>query len=407
MKTTSLVLWGKRFLFVVLCILIILSPTVLISKPAHAQSPYDDLYTQLKEWRQKWTNYLIEYNSTDDYDREAMNMLKGIRFNNLLTPLYSIPASLSTNDQAKLDDEARRMTGHTFGELVDLAFKTETTVPEFVQTLELVYSVVENLSSGVPPPPTTESTKTTPTSTTTSPITVTTPSTKEITFEIPPQGGDVSFKEPGYDWKPVSPVGQTIPVSDGLAVRTGQGSVVMKDFPGQGDQVSVGQNTEFQIQEQTSVLDLLDGKIRVWLEKKGFIVHTRNSTSAVRGTDFIIDVTPEQTRVLVFEGTVEFSDLEGRGTVLVKAGEYSIVAVGGLPAEPQRMDSTAVFQEYQSLFTSEEEIKAVASNMEKLVKSSESNGFLIFIIIPVIIIVVVIRLVIRRMRRVKMSTPKL
>jgi len=150
----------KRLLVTIMCILIVLSPTVLMSKTAHAKSPYDDLYTALKEYRPVWTSLLAEYNSSDVVEREWMDMLKLMQFPDMMTPLLSIPASLSTNDQAKLDDEARRMTGRTFGELVDLAFKTETTVPEFVQTLELVYSVVENLSSGVPP--TTKPIKTTP-----------------------------------------------------------------------------------------------------------------------------------------------------------------------------------------------------------------------------------------------------
>jgi hypothetical protein len=237
--------------------------------------------------------------------------------------------------------------------------------------------------------------------TTTKPATTTTPP-GVISFGPPSQGGEVDFREPGYDWKTVSPFGQVMPVSDGSAVRTGQGSVVMTDFPGQGDQVFVGENTEFQIEELGTALDNLLGKIRVSiiLFGKKFEVRTPTGVIAVRGTDFIIDATPEQTRVLVFEGTVEFSDLGKNKTVLVNAGEYSVVAAGGLPAAPQKIDTTAVFQQYKPLFASDAEIKAIIANLDKTAKSGEVAGLPIYVIVAIVVILIaaVIVLVIRQKR---------
>jgi ferric-dicitrate binding protein FerR (iron transport regulator) len=117
--------------------------------------------------------------------------------------------------------------------------------------------------------------------------------------------------------------------------------------------VFVGQNTELQIEEQGTVLDLLLGKIRVLLEKLGpheseFEVNTPIVITGVRDTEFIVDTTKERTDVLVLEGTVELSDLGRNKTVLVKAGESSMVEAGSLPSEPQKFDSATVFQKYES-----------------------------------------------------------
>ncbi len=224
-------------------------------------------------------------------------------------------------------------------------------------------------------------------------------------FELSEAQGEVYLRE-GDDafWQTVTPAEAAILISKGSTVRTGQGSIYLKNIPGQGDKIFIGAYTEVTIGEQVTSLDVLIGKIRVWMEsgpsKSKFEIHTPYGGSSVRGTDFIMDTTSERTDVLVFEGTVEFSDLQGHKTVIVKAGETSVVVAGELPAEPQKFDSATVFQKYKSLFESDEEIKDVLGNIEEPTKSREPTGFPIYLLaIPVIIIAAVIILVIRRRRR--------
>ena len=401
MKAQSCLSGTKWLLVTIMCILIILSPTVLISKPVHAQDTYEELIPALQGWRQHWAEYLVSYQSMDVDERATADAFVARLMQPYLRDSYGV---LSASERANLDEELRKMSGYTMTQLI----QSSSTIPGVVKALDIIISALQNLSGGANILPTTKLPTTTPQtskpSTTTQPP-MTTPSNREITLERPSQEGEVFFKEPGGDWKPVSSVGQIITVSDGFAVRTGKGSVVIRDFPYPGDKMFVRQNTEIQLEEQGSVLNLLKGAIRVLDASlkafgKKFECRCVPFVVAVRGTDFIIDYTPEQSRILVFEGTVEFSDLERHPPVPVKAGEYSVIAADGLHTEPQIIDNATVFQEYQSLFNSEEEMKAVIDNMEKLVKSRETRGFLIYLlIIPVIIIAVVIWLVIRRRGR--------
>ncbi len=496
MKTPSLVLQRRWFLVVVLCLSAALGPMALMSRPAHAQFPYDEILADLQQARQVMAERLAYCNSfpfEHDHDRAALDAAYASSAQQNLQQAYGL---ISATHRDILDEGARR-AGYTFPQLVQGA----TTITDMIRMLDILISAIQQNLAGVKAPTSTAQTnqekldaaikardiqgileamkgtttgaipdteakqqyelgqkeiarinqenlnaaikardiqgileamkwamggavsvdnasvqekqamkalsdlnwdplKTTTPPQTTKPAT-TTPPPGRISFEPPAQGGEVFVKEAGSDWKPISPAGQVMPVSEDFAVRTSQGTVLITDLPGQGDQVVVGENTEFQIKEQ-GVLDLLFGQIRSKIVKfrQKFEVRTGQGTGSIRGTDFIVDATPERTDVLVFEGTVELSDLERHRTVLVKVGEHSMVAVGGLPTEPQRFDNTTVFQKYKSLFKSEEEIKAVLVNMEKLAKGGEAAGFPIYLlVIPVIVIAVVIGLVMRRMRR--------
>ena len=270
--------------------------------------------------------------------------------------------------------------------------------------------IESGFTSTIPPP---ISTPVLPTETSsqkeqTSPVisTETSPPKEQTTITIIQAQGEVFIKEPGSnDWKPASPSGGIISASESYAVRTGQGTLRLKNLPSQGDQVFVGENTEVRIEEHGTVLEVLLGKIRVLIEKLSpqepeYKFKTPKCAMSVRGTDFITDTTTERTDILVFEGAVELSDLERRKTVIVKAGESSTVAAGGLPSEPQKLDSATVFQKYESLFESDKEINDVLGNIEKPAKDGATTSFLIYLLpIPVVVIAVVVILVMRRRRR--------
>lgn len=223
--------------------------------------------------------------------------------------------------------------------------------------------------------------------------------------EVSQAQGEVYIREDAsFYWAEVSPASGVVLISVGSAVRTGRGSVCLRNISGQGDQVFVGENTEVHIGERVTKLDVLIGKIRVWIEKLGpetnIEVDTPYCGTSVRGTDFIMDTNQDRTEVLVFEGTVELSDLERQKTVLVEAGEFSVVTSGGLPSEPQRYSNVDVYQKYQSLFESEDEIKAVVGDIEELVENRESGGFPFYLLpIPAVAIAVIIIILMMRRRR--------
>lgn len=241
----------------------------------------------------------------------------------------------------------------------------------------------------------------------TSPVIIkeTSPLKEQTLIEISQVQGEVFIRKgDSAFWEEVSPAGGVILISAGSAVRTGKGSVCLKNIPGQGDKVFVGENTEVQIGEQVTKLDVLTGKLRALVKKLSpkskFEVKTPLGVTTVRGTDFIVDSTPASTDVLMLEGVVEFSDLEGHKVVSVKTGESSTVTAGGLPSEPQKLDSATVFQKYKSLFESDKEINDILGNIEKPAKEGGTKGFPVYLLaIPVIIIAGVIILVMRRRRR--------
>jgi hypothetical protein len=218
--------------------------------------------------------------------------------------------------------------------------------------------------------------------------------------------GEVFVKEPdSSDWQPVLTAGEIISSDDGTMIRTGQGDVLLEDLMGQDEQVFIGDNTEVKIKEQGTILDVIVGKIRAVIEKlkpdSKFEVKTPKANMSVRGTDFIVDVAAEQTTVLVFEGTVELSDLGGQKTVLVEEGESSTVIVGGLPSKSQKFDSNIIFTKYLSLFESEDEAKAIKESIGNTANGGGSTSFLIYLLaIPVVVIPLVIILIIRRRRKV-------
>lgn len=218
--------------------------------------------------------------------------------------------------------------------------------------------------------------------------------------------GEVYIREAGSaSWIEVSPAEKNILIREGSVIRTYRGSVYIKNLAGhEENKMFIGEDTEVHIREQVTKLDILIGIIRVWIKKLGprskYEIYTPVSSGGVRGTDFIVDTTSEKTDVLVFEGTVEVSDLEGQKTVLVKAGESSVVMSGGAPSDPQRYDITDVYQKYQALFESEEEIKAIIGDIEYLAEDRETGGFpYYFLAIPAAAVAAVIIILVMRRRR--------
>ncbi len=79
------------------------------------------------------------------------------------------------------------------------------------------------------------------------------------------------------------------------------------------------------------------------LEPQQFEIRTPVSIVGMRGTQFVTNVDKDRTTTLtVLEGSVEFSDLNKKKTVVVKKNQTSVVKPGGLPSEPVSIDEKRI-----------------------------------------------------------------
>ena len=128
---------------------------------------------------------------------------------------------------------------------------------------------------------------------------------------------------------------------------TGRAHVTLKD----GSQLNLGSDSSLRIlqhdaQAQQTSLDLLIGRMRgkvTKLTRPGakFEIHTPMGVAGLVGTDFSLQVTDDYVELMVFEGTVRFTTLDGQ-TVTVTAGNKlrisrSGVIAGPFPVTPQEV----------------------------------------------------------------------
>lgn len=144
----------------------------------------------------------------------------------------------------------------------------------------------------------------------------------------------------------LQPLAADAPVRQGDAIvsRNGKARIVLDD----GTVVSVGENTRVQIAEyerpSTGIrarLALVSGALRLLVAKitpdGNFEVETETAIAAVRGTEWIIEATSEQTSVALLSGKVAVSGRgsEGRMTVLLASpGQGTDVRRGAPPTPP-------------------------------------------------------------------------
>ena len=69
-----------------------------------------------------------------------------------------------------------------------------------------------------------------------------------------------------------------------------------------------------------------------------FKVRTPQAVCGVRGTQFITKVNGDTTTITVYEGEVEFSDINKKKTVIVRSNQTSFCTNGGQPIEPVNID---------------------------------------------------------------------
>lgn len=114
--------------------------------------------------------------------------------------------------------------------------------------------------------------------------------------------------------------------------------------------VNVGENSSAKIVCQSACILVLakgriSGLIKKLKPKTRFEVHTPIAVIAVRGTEFELKVEDDGTTILnVFDGEVEFSDIQNRKTVLVKKNQQSVVKSGEIPSEPVQINPNQILK---------------------------------------------------------------
>lgn len=68
------------------------------------------------------------------------------------------------------------------------------------------------------------------------------------------------------------------------------------------------------------------------------IIRSGDAVIAVRGTEFLVEVGNNGTKVKVIEGAVEVSNTQSKGTVQVATGQETKTVKGGLPTKPKTFD---------------------------------------------------------------------
>lgn len=121
----------------ILCLFALLIPMVLMTKPAQAQSLYDDVLAQVQAIRQQLNQLMTTYNSMKPEDRAQMDAAVASSVRQALQQTY---VAFSATDRARLDDAMRQATGYTFTQLLQSA----NTVPSLVNVVNLLANWAEN-----------------------------------------------------------------------------------------------------------------------------------------------------------------------------------------------------------------------------------------------------------------------
>jgi len=157
----------------------------------------------------------------------------------------------------------------------------------------------------------------------------------------------------------------------GDTIRTGHnGKAEVYFLDGEGV-IRLGPNSSFTLKEDTlnqQLIEFLKGNIQ-FEAGRPFKVYTPNVVVAVRGTQFLLsEVEGKGTEVIVFEGSIELSDLKGRKSVIVNAGYKAEVPVKGIPLEPYKVDLAKIERWWE-----ETEEKTVAMEWEGQYSNQEQS----------------------------------
>lgn len=122
-------------------------------------------------------------------------------------------------------------------------------------------------------------------------------------------------------------------------------------------------------------------------------VRTRDAILGDRGTEFLVATDKSGTTVTVLDGTVIATDLAGKKTVEVAAGQSTFVKHGGLPEDPKSYDPAKIERWWEK--------KTAEQNLVYFLKiAGIVLGAIIIIIIVIKIIAAIIRLLISLVKKI-------
>lgn len=146
-------------------------------------------------------------------------------------------------------------------------------------------------------------------------------------------------------------------VAVGDSIRTGPDSRADITFT-DGSKTRLGANGWLTLQDQgAKSVHLMFGKLWLKIQKGtgGIRVRTPSAVAAVTGTEFLIEVTPDQTtNVTVLEGSVEVTGQIEGALVNLMAGHSTSVAPNNAPTAPIQIDMNQ-FRQREQLVPSEAE----------------------------------------------------
>ncbi|MEM4246694.1 MAG: hypothetical protein QW390_05310, partial [Candidatus Bathyarchaeia archaeon] len=133
----------------------------------------------------------------------------------------------------------------------------------------------------------------------------------------------------------------TLPIGElpeGIPITTGPDSIA--NVKGDASTIDVGPESIFIFEDDQSS-KLCFGKVHIE-SKTESNVETPNSLIRSKGTEYEIIADLEQTKILVYQGSVEVSDRNLAATIVVNAGEASTVEADSAPAQPVPFDRELV-----------------------------------------------------------------
>jgi hypothetical protein len=161
--------------------------------------------------------------------------------------------------------------------------------------------------------------------------------------------GDV-YAEAGNERRPLAP-NAAVRLGDTIVCGQGKAKIALND----GTVLSIGENSRMRLADHAGVaggaktrVNLISGVVRfgVTFTRGGaFEVETETAIAAVRGTDWVMDVTPGQTAVAVVAGVVEVSTRAAVAqptVVLDGEGQGTDVRQGSAPTPPARWSAQRI-----------------------------------------------------------------
>lgn len=144
---------------------------------------------------------------------------------------------------------------------------------------------------------------------------------------------------------PVKRLVAGLDIKEGETVTVDQGEILLIDFrSGNYVEVNSGASFTYGDKKDETIFEVIKGSLRFLFEPTGKIktVHTRSTVATIRGTDFVVNEGVDKTEVLVFDGNLAVSDINGENTVDVGPGYKTEVKSGGKPTKPELFDSTKI-----------------------------------------------------------------